>query len=170
MECEYLSNDIKVIDMDADHELEMNLSRREIRLLLLHEFRLGHKATEAANHICSTMGEDVLFIRTAQYWFNRFKNGNFELDDLPRPSRPLEVDLMTSHRNYQWLRNLITGDEKWVLYINCTHRRQWLSPGQTGVTTPKADLHPKKVMLSVWWECQWNYSLENSSKWLHHHC
>jgi biotin operon repressor len=22
------------------------------------------------------------------------------------------MDLMTSHRNYQWLRNLITGDEK----------------------------------------------------------
>ena len=79
--------------MDADHELKMNLSRREIRVLLLHEFRLGHKATEAANNICSTMGEDVLSIRTAQHWFNRFKNGNFELDALPRPGRPLEVDV-----------------------------------------------------------------------------
>ena len=58
---------------------------------------------------------------------------------------------MTSHRNYQGLHNLITGDEKWVLYINYTHRRQWLSPGKTGVATPKADLRPKKVMLSVWW-------------------
>ena len=38
-----------------------------------------------------------------------------------------------------------------MLYINYTLRRQWLSPGQTGVATPKADLHPKKVMLSVWW-------------------
>ena len=26
------------------------------------------------------------------------------------------MELMTSHRNYQWLHNLITGDEKWVLY------------------------------------------------------
>jgi histone-lysine N-methyltransferase SETMAR len=38
-----------------------------------------------------------------------------------------------------------------VLYINCTHRRQWLSAGQTGTATPKTDPHPKKVMLSVWW-------------------
>ncbi|CAF3333794.1 unnamed protein product [Rotaria socialis] len=201
--------------MDADHELKMDLSRREIRVFLLLEFRLGRKATEAANNICSTMGEDILSIRTAQHWFNRFKNGNLELDDLPRPGKPLEVDadllkqlieqdprltsrclaeqlgcshtavekhpnelgkkwrygvwilrelsphqlqhrvdacmdLMTSHRNYQWLRNLIIGDEKWVLYINYTHRRQWLSSGQTGVATSKADLHPKKVMLSVW--------------------
>src|SRR6202789_4117747 len=79
--------------MDADHELKMNLSRREIRVLLFHEFRLGHKATEAANNICSTMGEDVLSIRTAQHWFNRFKNGNLELDDLPHTGRPLQVDM-----------------------------------------------------------------------------
>ena len=79
--------------MDADHQLKMNLSCREIRALLLHECHLGHKAKEAANNICSTMGEDVLSIRTAQHWFNRFKNGNLELDDLPRPGRPLEVDV-----------------------------------------------------------------------------
>ena len=59
------------------------------------------------------------------------------------------MELMTSHRNYQWHRNLITSDEKWVLYTNCTHRRQWLSAGQTGAATPKTDPHPKKVMLSM---------------------
>jgi transposase len=39
------------------------------------------------------MGKYALSIRTAQHWFNRFKNGNLELDDLPRSGRPLEVDL-----------------------------------------------------------------------------
>jgi hypothetical protein len=131
------------------------------------------------------MGKDALSIRTAQHWFNRLKTRNFELDDLPRSGRPLEVDMdalkqliekdsrfttrclaerlgcshttvethlaeldktwkygvwiphdlsphqlqhrvdacvesMTSQGNYQWLRNLITGDEKWVLYVNHT--------------------------------------------------
>ncbi|CAF1425699.1 unnamed protein product [Adineta ricciae] len=37
------------------------------------------------------------------------------------------MDLMTSHRNYQWL-----------------------SPGQTGVATPKPDFPRKKMILSVW--------------------
>ena len=36
----------------------------------------------------------------------------------------LKVDicmaLMTFHHNCQWLHNLITGDEKWVLYVNHT--------------------------------------------------
>ena len=53
--------------MDADHQLKRNLLHREIRALLLHEFRLGHKATETANNICSTMREAVLFIRMAQH-------------------------------------------------------------------------------------------------------
>ena len=47
--------------------------------------------------------------------------------------------------------NLITGDEKWVLYVNCVRQRQWLSQGQAGIATVKGDLHPLKVMLCVWW-------------------
>jgi [histone H3]-lysine36 N-dimethyltransferase SETMAR len=194
----------------------MEISQREIRVLLLHEFRLGRKATEAARNICSTMGEDVLSLRTAQHWFNRFKNINFRLDDLPRSGRPLKLDvdllkhlieedprlttrclaeqlgcshttiekhlieldktwkygvwvphelaphqlqhrvdacmeLLTSHRTYEWLRDLVTGDEKWVIYVNHTRKRQWLGAGESGIATPKNDLHPKKVMLSAWW-------------------
>jgi hypothetical protein len=156
------------------------------------------------------MGKDILSIRTAQHWFNRFKNGNFELDDLPRSGRPLELDvdlltqlieedprltrrclaeqlecshtavekhlnelgktwkygvwiphhlsphqlqlkvdacmeLLISHCNYQWLHNLITGDAKWVLYVNHTHRRQWLSAGQIGVATPKMTFTQRRV-------------------------
>ena len=79
--------------MDSDRELEINLSRREIRVLSLHEFRLEHKATEAAKSICSTMGDNVISTRTAQHWFNPLKNSNLELDDLPRSGRPVEVDV-----------------------------------------------------------------------------
>lgn len=97
--------------MYADHEQKMNLSRREIHILLLHEFRLGHKATEAANNICSTIGGDVLSIRMAQHWFNRFKNGNLELDDLPRPGRPLEVDvdLLQQLPRSKWVHQILSG-------------------------------------------------------------
>ena len=35
------------------------------------------------------------------------------------------MDLLTSHCNYKWLRNLVTGDEKWVLCINDARKRQW---------------------------------------------
>ena len=201
---------------NSDLKMKIDISYRELRLLLFHEFRLGRKATEAARNIRSTMGKDVISIRTAQLSFNKFKNGNFELDQLARSGRPLKVDLnslkklieedprlttrflgelikcshttvlkhlkvlqktwkygvfvphqlspfqlqqrvntcmelLTSHRNHEWLHNLITGDEKWVLYVNHTRRKQWLGTGQRGIETPKTELHPKKVMLSIWW-------------------
>ena len=70
--------------MDVDDELEMSLSCRDILVLLLNEFRLNSKATQARNNTCSTMGEDVLSIRAAEHWLNCFQKGNCELDDLPR--------------------------------------------------------------------------------------
>ena len=53
------------MDMDVDCESEMNLSHKELQVLLLREFLLGYKTTEAAKNICSTIGEDTLSIRTA---------------------------------------------------------------------------------------------------------
>ena len=81
------------MDVDVDLELEMKISRRELRVLMHHEFRFGRKATEATRNICHTMGKNALSIRTAQHCFNRFKNGNFELDDLPHTGRPLQMDM-----------------------------------------------------------------------------
>ena len=38
-----------------------------------------------------------------------------------------------------------------MLYVNHTRKRQWLEAGETGVATPKNDLHPKKIMMSICW-------------------
>jgi len=53
-----------------------------------------------------------------------------------------------------FLKRIITGDEKWVLYLNVERKNQWLSPGQTPIPTAKSGLHPKKVMLCVWWDME----------------
>lgn len=197
----------------------MEISREGIRLLLLHEFRLGHSATKAVHNISATMGDDALSYDTAKRWFKRFKNGNFDLSDQPHPGRRSSVDddlllllieeeprssldeladrlecsrstveihlhrlgkswrygrwnphelnsdlrrrridvcmeLVSAHRNYEWLSNIVTGDEKWVLYVNHNRKRQWLGSGETGVPEPKPDLHPKKIMLSIWWSAR----------------
>ncbi|GFT38991.1 histone-lysine N-methyltransferase SETMAR [Trichonephila clavipes] len=44
---------------------------------------------------------------------------------------------------------LITADEKWVLYDNPKHKRQWLSPKEPPRRTAKPGLHPKKALLFV---------------------
>ena len=89
-EGEQLSNNIPTVDIDVDLETEMNPSRRGIRMLLLDEFLLAHKAT---NNICKAMGQNITSTVRAQRWFNRFNNGNYELHNSSRSGRPIEVDL-----------------------------------------------------------------------------
>jgi histone-lysine N-methyltransferase SETMAR len=60
------------------------------------------------------------------------------------------MELLTSHPNYEWLHDLISGNEKRVVYVNHTRKRQWLGVGQSDIATPKSYLHAKMVMLSVW--------------------
>ena len=197
----------------------IKLERRDVRLLLLYEFRLGHSAMEAERNICGAMGEGALSYNTAKSWFQKFKNGDFSLEEIERSGRPVELNeedlvklveeeprrslremeeklecchstiarhlgrlgftsklgiwvphelsasqkltrvnvctqLLTFRRKFDWLNNLVTGDEKWVLYVNHSRKRQWLPIGEKGIPTPKPDLHPKKIMICVWWGVQ----------------
>lgn len=61
--------------------------------------------------------------------------------------------LRMSKRSGFW-DSILTADETWILMNNSTRKRQWLSPNQPPIPTPKPDIHGKKVMLSCWWNSQ----------------
>ena len=48
----------------------------------------------------------------------------------------------------------MTGDEKWVTYVNFRRKRQWVGPGQTPIPDVKPDTHQKKIMLCVFWDIE----------------
>jgi hypothetical protein len=62
---------------------------KHFRHLLVYEFSRGSKAVEAARNICAVYGEDSITERTAQKWFARFKQGSFDMSDIPRSERHL---------------------------------------------------------------------------------
>lgn len=59
--------------------------------------------------------------------------------------------LLSFSRTTSWLDSILTSDEKWVLYENTKRKYQWIDEDAEPEPEPKADLHPKKVMISVWW-------------------
>ena len=60
--------------------MECQVDKNEhFRHHLLFAFNRGAKTTEAAREISAVYGEDAMPVRTAQYWFAKFKNGNFDL-------------------------------------------------------------------------------------------
>lgn len=60
--------------------------------------------------------------------------------------------LLLTHIREPFLERIVTGDEKWVLYINPLRKRQWCDKTQVPTPHPKQGRHPRKVMLSVWWD------------------
>lgn len=61
-------------------------------------------------------------------------------------------NLIKREKNDPFSKRLITGDEKWIVYNNVVRKRSWYRRDGSPQTTSKADIHQKKVMLSVWWD------------------
>ncbi|KHJ84764.1 transposase [Oesophagostomum dentatum] len=59
--------------------------------------------------------------------------------------------LLTPHKNTNWLRHLIIGNEKWIFFSNLHRKAKWVGMEEQAQDVPKQDLHPKMVMVSVWW-------------------
>ena len=59
--------------------------------------------------------------------------------------------LLQRHQEEPFLSRIVTCDEKWVSYKNPVNKKQWLTPGQPSVSTPKPDWRQRRILLSVWW-------------------
>lgn len=62
--------------------------------------------------------------------------------------------LLEKENEQPFLKRLITGDEKWIVYDNVVRQRSWGKAGTEPGTFAKAQLTPNKVMLSIWWDCK----------------
>ena len=60
--------------------------------------------------------------------------------------------LLKCNENVPFLKHIVMGDEKWILYNNVEWKRSWGKGNEPPPITPKASLHPKKVMLCIRWD------------------
>ena len=67
-------------------------NKEHFRHCLLYEFQLNHNTAEAHRNLYAVFGEDCYSESRYRFYFNRFRNGDFSLDDHPRPGRPVELD------------------------------------------------------------------------------
>lgn len=57
------------------------------------------------------------------------------------------------------LDSIVTGDEKWILYVNVVRHRQWLAKDAKPTATAKPGLHPKKCLFSLFWDTEGVFSM-----------
>ena len=66
------------------------------------------------------------------------------------PGKP--DSLLKSNENLAFLKQIVMGSEKSILYNNVEWTRLWGNWNEPPLTTPKTSLHPKKVISCVWWD------------------
>ena len=60
--------------------------------------------------------------------------------------------LLKCNKNVPFLKQIVTGDEKWVLYNNVKQKIAWGKRNEAPPTSSKLSLHPMKVLLCTWWD------------------
>ena len=68
------------------------LTKEQVRLLLLYDFRIKKKAANSIADINTAFGPGTVSKSTAYDWHSRFQKGNESLEDQPRAGRPSEFD------------------------------------------------------------------------------
>lgn len=61
---------------------------------------------------------------------------------------------LASKQRRPFLSLIVTGDEKWCLYVNMKNRKEWVDKDQQATPRVKQGLHPLKSMLCVWWNME----------------
>ena len=59
--------------------------------------------------------------------------------------------LLKRNETDPFLKQIITSDEKYVVYDNVVRKRSWSKRYEPAKSTSKTDIYQKKVMWSVWW-------------------
>ncbi|CAK9833778.1 Histone-lysine N-methyltransferase SETMAR [Anthophora retusa] len=72
--------------------IDFAMDIKQVRVIFLYEYKLGHKAAAATRNINSAFGEYTINERTVQHWFKKIRSGDENLEDEDDRGRPSLVD------------------------------------------------------------------------------
>jgi len=67
-------------------------AKHHLREALLFCFHLRKNAADGHRMLCEAYGEHAPSIKTCEYWFRRFKSGDFDTSDKKREERPVQFE------------------------------------------------------------------------------
>uniref|UniRef100_A0A0K0G1C6 Histone-lysine N-methyltransferase SETMAR (inferred by orthology to a human protein) n=1 Tax=Strongyloides venezuelensis TaxID=75913 RepID=A0A0K0G1C6_STRVS len=116
------------------------LSKRDIRAIMLYEFKHGTNAAQTTPKINEKFGETLVTASTIQKWFKIFREGseNLENEECESPESVLY--------NISLREAVEANPRTTILYDNRKRSGQWLDMDEA----PKPKLSPKKIMVTVW--------------------
>lgn len=103
--------------------------------------KLGCHRTTVANHL-HAMG----MVRKLDRWVPHQLS---ERNKIQRAT--ICASLLSRFNEDPFFGRLVTSDEKWILWDNQRRAYAWLEPNEPPCKVPQIDLHPRKLLLCIWW-------------------
>ncbi|KAL6268357.1 hypothetical protein P5V15_001490 [Pogonomyrmex californicus] len=70
----------------------MAITKEHIRFSIHFTFHLKKNAAEATAMICAAYGENAISHTTCKRWYQKFRQGDFSLEDEPRAGRSQKIE------------------------------------------------------------------------------
>ncbi|KAL6265801.1 hypothetical protein P5V15_002618 [Pogonomyrmex californicus] len=70
----------------------MAITKEHIRFSIHFAFYLKKNAAEATAMICAAYGENAVSHTTCKRWYQKFRQGDFSLEDEPRAGHPQKIE------------------------------------------------------------------------------
>lgn len=67
-------------------------NKYHLREALFFCFNLKKRAADGHQMLCETCGEHAPLIKTCEYWFRRFKSGDYDIKDKGREGKPVKFE------------------------------------------------------------------------------
>ena len=109
--------------------MEMMLDKKQIWVIFLFEFKLGHKAPEITHNINNAFGPEIANECTVQWWFKQFCKGDKSLEDKECSGWPSEVD-----------NDQLRGSSKLILFTT-----KWEAAKELNIDHSKVICHLKQI-------------------------
>ncbi|KAK6762233.1 hypothetical protein RB195_023084 [Necator americanus] len=160
-----LDNGEKAQLSEKSSNMRRNIHNQWAEFLRKHRFKAGNKKLKDEPRSSRPTVESVDQYR--EQWTANSRNGGKARSMAPTCSDgnrkgllDICTQLLSRSRRFDWLDTIVTGDEKWVLYVN--HIPQTCAGDEMPYPFVKGEIHEKKVMLSVWWS-SWNLTFRTAA-------
>jgi len=84
----------------------MAITKEYIRFSIHFAFHLKKNAAEATAIICAAYGENAVSYTISKRWYQKFRQGDFSLENKPRAGRPQKIETDCKHYWIQTTRKL----------------------------------------------------------------
>ena len=101
----------------ANLNQNIELSREQIRAIILFEFKLDKTIDECYQQLVQAFGMDITSLATVKNWYREFRRRIFHLSDQPRPGTPMTA---STQKKIDAIHHMIEED-KHITYRHMQH-------------------------------------------------